>query len=579
PVPDLQEYPEKLQRRRTARRIAGVLAIALALSASPLIGVELARAADALPPLADPIADGAFCEGGPGTNPFTDLGAEAVANREAILCLVATGLTSGTTATTYTPEGTVTRRQMALFITRLADLLNDLENGSTPLAALPTYDGTSDFDDVAADDPGAAAIGQLSQADIVGGFSDGTFRPNDLVSRRQMAAFVNNLQDFLAGDPYTTTKDFFTDDSGDTGEDNLNALASVGIFQGDGQGNVVPGDDLTRRQMANILLRDAQVYLSADDIDSPFLTGTNALWVMTPKRTIIQELVGEPKAGPTRLYTVRGLMPGTTYVIQLFPGANVQGTSSLTFTEDGVTNTAAVGTVAATITQVNGAAATAPLDANATGQPVGSTLTFTVDGSAVETIVPVLYKDGDGDGKLDLKADNTPVATEPFSVGGRIRYLPPEQASGPSAFTVTAVAAERDAFVSGAHTYYFDANDTYQYNGAAITAAQFDSILSVGDVGAATYNPDPASVSTFNITTDDVDAPATPTVAVINSDAEGSANDARVTYTRPATNAPGVTYVLQRAEVTPLIPMTCGVLGDTVGPFATVATATQAAGT
>jgi hypothetical protein len=569
----------KLQRRRTTRLIAGVLPLALAISASPLFGVQLAAAADALPPLADPVASGAVCEGAPTANPFTDIGGESAANREAILCLVATGLTSGTTATTYTPAGTVTRRQMALFIKRLADLLDDLESGTVPLAGLPAYDGSSDFDDVAAEDAGAAAIGQLSQADIVGGFPDGTFRPNDLVSRRQMAAFINNLQDFVAGDPYTTTKDFFTDDAGDSGEDDLNALASVGIFQGDGASNVAPGAALTRRQMANILLRDAEVFFEAATIVSPFRTGTNALYVMTPKSTIIQEVVGEPKAGPTRLYTVRGLVPGTTYVIQLLPGANVQGTTTLTFTEDGTTNTAAVGSVAADITHVNGAAVTPPADANAAGQPVGTTLTFTVDGAAVETIVPVLYKDGDGDAKLDLKADNTPVVTEPFSVGGRVRYLPPEQATGPTAFTVTAVPAERDAFISGAHTFYLDANDTYQYKGAAITAAQFDSMLSVGDVGAATYNPNPTGVSVFNITTDDVDAPAAPTVTVINSDSEAEANDVRVTYTRPATNGPGVTYVLQVATVTPLLPGTCGLPTDSVGPFTTVADATQAPGT
>ena len=101
------------QRRRPLRLLAATLAGALALSAAPL-SVGTAGAADALPPLANPIADGAVCDGAPTTNPFTDLGGESAATRQTIICLVNTGITTGVTATTYVPGGTVTRRQMAL---------------------------------------------------------------------------------------------------------------------------------------------------------------------------------------------------------------------------------------------------------------------------------------------------------------------------------------------------------------------------------------------------------------------------------------------------------------------------------
>jgi hypothetical protein len=211
--------------RRPTRLIAATLAGALALSASPLAGVGPAGAADPLPPLADPIAEGAFCDGAPTTHPFTDLGGESPATRDAIVCLVHTEITQGVTATTFEPGGTVTRRQMALFIKRLADLLNEHE--TSDLTDLPAYDNIPDYPDVVAE--GAAfkeAIGQLTQADIVGGFPDGRFRPAAPVSRRQMAAFVNRLQEHLTGSPYSTSGDYFDDDEGDPGETNLNALAS-----------------------------------------------------------------------------------------------------------------------------------------------------------------------------------------------------------------------------------------------------------------------------------------------------------------------------------------------------------------
>ena len=732
------------ERRRPRRLIAGVLAGALAISVSPLVGLSPAAAADALPPIANPIASGAFCDGAPATNPFSDLGGESANTRETILCLVATQLTTGTTATTYTPGGSVTRRQMAVFIKRLADLYNTLETGSPPLPSLPTYDGSPDFADVSASDPGATAIGQLSQAGIVGGVTPGIFAPNAPVSRRQMAAFVNRLQDFLAGSPFSTSSDYFNDDNGDSGEANLNALAGIGIFQGDGAGNVNPGGTISRRQMANILLRYAQVYFAAGVIDSPFVTSNETLTFTPDTAATVQALndngadvpadnrtytasglpanaggyritlvqaskitntggdivftedantgfadagvapgqivmvnggvpapadlnatrssIGavQPVAGsitvvvdgtmagslipviytdqggsntrlnlgndnrptepfgiagqlnvtaaasnatlaitPTsaatlefdatepppntaddRQYTVTGLTAATNYTIQLFPAANVQGTNPVTFTELGATNTADDGAVQADITVANGAAVPGVPDDNVTVQPVGGQITFTVDGVTTETIVPVIFRDADADGFLDLNdADNTPVATEPFGVGGSIRYLPPEAVIGASGIAVTSVTPERDAFVSGGVTYYLDSNDLFKYQGVGISQAQFDSMLSPGDLGTANYNPDPAGVSVFDITVDAVNAPAAPTVTVINVDAGLTINDARITYTRPATNSPGVTYTLQRAVVSPGVDTVCGTLDDLVGVPATVATATQAAGT
>jgi hypothetical protein len=198
----------------------------------------------------------------------------------------------------------------------------------------------------------------------------------------------------------------------------------------------------------------------------------------------------------------------------------------------------------------------------------------------METVVPVVYRDADSDGNLDLTADNTPIAAEPFGVGGETRYLPAEAPIGASGFTVTAVTAERDAFVSGGVTYFMDANDTYRYKGVAISRTQFDSILSPGDDGTASYNPDPTGVSVFDITTDDVDAPAAPTLAVVNGDGGATANDARITYTRPATNSPGVTYSLQRSVVDDGVDNDCGTVDDqSPVAFATVPGATQAPGT
>ncbi|MEX2294620.1 MAG: S-layer homology domain-containing protein, partial [Acidimicrobiales bacterium] len=236
---------------RSGRIVAGTLAGALALSVTPIVGFfGTAGAADALPPVATPTGAGNFCENASATEPFTDVsdadGAQAV-----IACLVDAGITTGTTATTYSPNGSVTRRQMVLFLKRLADMANAEDTG-TNIAPLPADDGVEDFGDTSGESAAVkTAIDQLVNADVVNGLTATTFGPGENVSRRQMAAFVNRLQEFLTGTALPATGDYFDDDNGDSGEDNLNAMAEAGIFQGDGAGNVFPGSDLTRRQMAN----------------------------------------------------------------------------------------------------------------------------------------------------------------------------------------------------------------------------------------------------------------------------------------------------------------------------------------
>lgn len=107
-----------------------------------------------------------------------------------------------------------------------------------------------------------------------------------------------------------------------------------------------------------------------------------------------------------------------------------------------------------------------------------------------------------------------------------------------SSKTVTAAVTTADYFASATATYYWDNNDTFQYQGVGITQAQFESMISAGDVLAVSCNPDAAGVSVFSVTTDAAPTAArAPTAGVVNADGDLTANDVRVTYTRPAANA------------------------------------------
>jgi hypothetical protein len=548
--------------KRSARIVAGSLAGALALSVTPMLGFSgIAGAADALPPLADPIGAGKVCENGPTTEPFTDV-ADNDPSHDEIACLVGTGLTTGVTATTYEPNASITRRQMALFIKRLIDKANELETGD--LTALPAYDGVPDYLDITGESAAVKeAIGQLSQAGIVQGTTATTYSPAAPVSRRQMAAFINRTEEFLTGTAFSTTGDFFNDDNGDTGEDNLNALASVGIFQGDGAGNVFPGANLTRRQMANILTRYLQVLFSDGDIEGAFAPATNADF--TPDRTGVIETavpadgnvpgtfvafsgLGTPAAGTVEV----SLVPVAVNDMDPFVTDNGGTFSFLDEDQDGIADgTQAIDDERSShgyshsnpdiyTTSVNGVACSGDQvceDASANAGAINVRLDFDSDPS--DSAWVLAWVDVDNDHVLDLDANNQP--TEPFGITGPLFTNAGEAAIGDCPdddIYYVDKTANRIWMMDNDGTYiqYGNAGDTYSYDDyISLTAAQFESYLSTGD---NVYFPNlcytPGGPNEFALSDYQANMPTGVTTAVGDFDtnpADTAANDVKITWT------------------------------------------------
>ena len=110
-----------------------------------------------------------------GSHPFTDISghwAEAYIEE-----LFDQGVTGGYPDGTYKPENRVTRAEMAVF------LLNGMS--STP----PAPDGSHPFSDIAGH-WAEAYIEELNDQGITGGYPDGTYRPENLVTRAEMAVFL-----------------------------------------------------------------------------------------------------------------------------------------------------------------------------------------------------------------------------------------------------------------------------------------------------------------------------------------------------------------------------------------------------
>lgn len=313
-------------------------------------------------------------------------------------------------------------------------------------------------------------------------------------------------------------------------------------------------------------------------------TPSNQAFTVTQAGTATVELGGDV-ASRTRTFTVA--VPANTNVdIQLFNPANVitAANGQVTFVDANSDNVADPGTVTgASITAVNGVPGTPP----ATGVVSSGSITFTVTGTAATSVVPVIFADANNDNQLNLVAPATANAnpkapSEQFAVGAPLTFIPAAAALGSSTATVVSVTAAEDFFIGNVattsggvttntpFTYRYDANDVFQYQGVAITLAQFESLLSSGDVLSVAFSPTATGVSTFNVTTDALPtAVGTPTATVGNLDAGAVANDVRITFTQPTGNAAGVTYTLQRRLAADPDNTT----------FVTVTTATQAPGT
>ncbi|MEQ8272428.1 MAG: S-layer homology domain-containing protein [Deltaproteobacteria bacterium] len=134
----------------------------------------------------------------------------------------------------FCPDDAMTRAQLATFFVRAFDL---------------SPSNTNAFDD---DDNSAheAAINALAAAGVTSGCGARRFCPDDYVKRDQIASFLARALSLP-----NVTRDFFSDDAGNTHESAINRIAAANITSGCGNGRYCPDRNVTRGQMATFLYR------------------------------------------------------------------------------------------------------------------------------------------------------------------------------------------------------------------------------------------------------------------------------------------------------------------------------------
>jgi hypothetical protein len=110
------------------------------------------------------------------------------------------------------------------------------------------------FTDVRPDNVHEAAIDCVAWWEIARGTTETTYTPRRPVKRGEMASFLARLIE-SAGATFPAAPDVFTDDNGNTHEESINKLASVGIALGVAPGIFRPDAYVSRDQMASLLAR------------------------------------------------------------------------------------------------------------------------------------------------------------------------------------------------------------------------------------------------------------------------------------------------------------------------------------
>ncbi len=368
------------------------------------------------------------------TDAFTDDTDSTFEDR--INCAAAYGLVTGYPDGTFRPANFLTRGQAATL------LVNYVETADCD-TALET-DDDDDFTDIE-DSVHENNIQKAADNGIVVGYSDDTFRPDQLINRAQFATMAVQATELALGEDLSADDDGdFDDISGNVHENNIEKAFDNGLLVGTSPGMFSPDDNVTRGQATSIVIGAAgQVLFPAGEFcpADPGGPGFETLTVSPAEDQTVECVAGidDDDDSDNVEITVTGVSSTEMYRLTLVDADNISTDDEgfTTFVEDADTGLALAGTLDARIVTVNGAAPTTIGQTVGAVMAVGGEITFVIECNGGEAVVPVVYTDQGGDNtRLNLDDDGRP--TEPFGIGGTITFTEPpapESPFGPESLT------------------------------------------------------------------------------------------------------------------------------------------------
>ena len=218
---------------------------------APKLGLRVTIECPVPPPPETPednpeVAPGTECPSAGALDPFIDVPSTSFADAD-VTCIFQLHVTTGTSATMYSPADFVTREQMASFLARLYTALT---GGTAPVVGTPFIDlGTASV--FARDD-----ITRIYGLGVTTGTSATTYSPKDLVTREQMASFLARLfKAVTATDAPTVATPFDDVPDSSFAKMDIGRIYGLDVTTGTSAKKYSPADFVTREQMASFLAR------------------------------------------------------------------------------------------------------------------------------------------------------------------------------------------------------------------------------------------------------------------------------------------------------------------------------------
>ncbi len=122
-----------------------------------------------------------------------------------------------------------------------------------------TQANAKDFTDVKKSHPNYTAIQYMQEKGYISGYPDGTFRPQESISRKHVAKLLNNALDLPK---YNTNTSYYDVPASHPYYVPIMKLTTAGIFSGDLDGYFYPEASVTRIQMAKLLDISFDLYMT-----------------------------------------------------------------------------------------------------------------------------------------------------------------------------------------------------------------------------------------------------------------------------------------------------------------------------
>lgn len=156
------------------------------------------------------------------------------------------GIFKGTDVYCFSPDGKLTR---AMFVTTLYRLIQSKDAGVTAQK-------TQSFTDVPDGQWYSEAAAWAAENGIVLGYSDGTFRPEQNITREEMCVILDRLLDKIGKETDGTPKNFADADSISAwAKESVDRMSACGIVNGQNGNRFAPLSSSTRAEAATVLLR------------------------------------------------------------------------------------------------------------------------------------------------------------------------------------------------------------------------------------------------------------------------------------------------------------------------------------